>query len=245
MSKNQYKVAFTLAEVLITLGIIGVVATITLPSLIANYKNKELAVRAKKTYSVISQAIKKFEADNSSPGDVTGLFDTSKTSAEVTKNFSDYFEIINYCSSSSKCPAYRYKVLYSSPLYDENNSAKAGEIAPPLFILKDGSIIKVVQYRSCIRTETYPQYNPDGTLATDADGNTITYTATPQYCASINFDTNGLRGPNQFGADVFEVRYRADGKTEGWTRSGYNSLLKILQGEMPEYTKYSEGDSKN
>ena len=34
--------AFTLAEVLITLGIIGVVATLTIPSLINNYKAKRL-----------------------------------------------------------------------------------------------------------------------------------------------------------------------------------------------------------
>ena len=52
--------AFTLAEVLITLGIIGVVATLTLPTLITNYKNKEYATRAKRTYSLINQAVQKY-----------------------------------------------------------------------------------------------------------------------------------------------------------------------------------------
>ena len=36
------KLAFTLAEVLITLGIIGVVAALTLPALISNYKKQVL-----------------------------------------------------------------------------------------------------------------------------------------------------------------------------------------------------------
>lgn len=36
------KFAFTLAEVLITLGIIGVVAVITLPAVINNSRNKQL-----------------------------------------------------------------------------------------------------------------------------------------------------------------------------------------------------------
>ena len=39
--------AFTLAEVLITLGIIGVVAALTLPSLVGNYKRKVTANKVK------------------------------------------------------------------------------------------------------------------------------------------------------------------------------------------------------
>ena len=48
--------AFTLAEVLITLGIIGVVAAITMPSLIQEHREKEAVARVKKAYSVLSQA---------------------------------------------------------------------------------------------------------------------------------------------------------------------------------------------
>ena len=40
--------AFTMAEVLITLGIIGIIAAITMPSLIKNYKKHEAEVRLKK-----------------------------------------------------------------------------------------------------------------------------------------------------------------------------------------------------
>ena len=48
--------AFTLAEVLITLGIIGVVAAMTMPSLIANHREKQIVAQLKKTYSVLQQA---------------------------------------------------------------------------------------------------------------------------------------------------------------------------------------------
>ena len=47
---------FTLAEVLITLGIIGVVAAMTMPSLIQKHQDKETVARVKKAYSVLSQA---------------------------------------------------------------------------------------------------------------------------------------------------------------------------------------------
>lgn len=51
--KNQ---AFTLAEVLITLGIIGVVAAMTLPTVVNKYKEKETVTKLKKFYSILSQS---------------------------------------------------------------------------------------------------------------------------------------------------------------------------------------------
>ncbi len=49
--------AFTLAEVLITLGIIGVVAALTIPSLVSHYQRKVLETQFKKSYSILSQAM--------------------------------------------------------------------------------------------------------------------------------------------------------------------------------------------
>ena len=51
------KAAFTLAEVLITLGIIGVVAAMTMPVLINNTRNKQLETAFKAAYSILSQAV--------------------------------------------------------------------------------------------------------------------------------------------------------------------------------------------
>ena len=58
------KFGFTLAEVLITLGIIGVVAALTIPALIQHYKKQETSTRLKRFYSVMQQAIKMSEVDN-------------------------------------------------------------------------------------------------------------------------------------------------------------------------------------
>ncbi len=55
---------FTLAEVLVTLGIIGIVAALTMPALIQNYKKHEASSRLKKFYSMMSQAILFSENDN-------------------------------------------------------------------------------------------------------------------------------------------------------------------------------------
>ncbi|MDR1327196.1 MAG: type II secretion system GspH family protein [Heliobacteriaceae bacterium] len=56
--------AFTLAEVLITLGIIGVVAALVMPALMANYKKQMTVTRLKETYSMLTQAVKMSEVNN-------------------------------------------------------------------------------------------------------------------------------------------------------------------------------------
>lgn len=66
-SRNAVKIytnAFTLAEVLITLGIIGIVASMTLPALITKYEKKVNVTRAKQAFSILSQAIKLSEVEN-------------------------------------------------------------------------------------------------------------------------------------------------------------------------------------
>ena len=62
--KKKFYLAFTLAEVLITLGIIGVVAAMTLPALIQKHRNQVVETRLAKIYSVMNQAILRSEVDN-------------------------------------------------------------------------------------------------------------------------------------------------------------------------------------
>src|SRR5574344_866092 len=58
------KKGFTLAEVLITLGIIGVVAALTIPTLIGNYEKTLFANKFKDSFSILSQAVNLSQAEN-------------------------------------------------------------------------------------------------------------------------------------------------------------------------------------
>ena len=64
MIYHDRELAFTLAEVLITLGVIGIVAAMTLPTLISNHKNKVTISKLKKVYAEIQQTI--LQAENES-----------------------------------------------------------------------------------------------------------------------------------------------------------------------------------
>ena len=61
------KHAFTLAEVLITLGIIGVVAAMTLPTLVNRTRQKELETAFKKQYTLLQQAIMSIKYEDNLP----------------------------------------------------------------------------------------------------------------------------------------------------------------------------------
>lgn len=76
------KKGFTLAEVLITLGIIGVVAALTIPSLMTAYKKHVIETRLKHSYSLLNQVVKLAQADYDEPSgwDYTlGTSDFAKT----------------------------------------------------------------------------------------------------------------------------------------------------------------------
>lgn len=69
MKKNTLKTAFTLAEVLITLGVIGVVVAMTIPNLMQKNFEKHAVSKLKKTQSILAQAFKMAEEEY---GDVEG-----------------------------------------------------------------------------------------------------------------------------------------------------------------------------
>ena len=64
---SKIKFAFTLAEVLITLGIIGVVAAMTIPTLMQKYYEKQTVAKLKETYSILSQALKSASQEEGLP----------------------------------------------------------------------------------------------------------------------------------------------------------------------------------
>ena len=91
--------AFTLAEVLITLGIIGIVAAMTLPSLVQNYKEKQTVVALKKIYSTMSQAFNSAKSEGIEPED----WATEKTADgygadEFMSHIKPYLKILKDCN---------------------------------------------------------------------------------------------------------------------------------------------------
>lgn len=96
---KKYK-AFTFTEVLITLGIIGIVAAMTIPALLNSTKDEELKNMWKKEYSAISQAYLQVKQDHG--GDLSEYFDsaTNNSILPIINEIGNYLSTLKYCGST-------------------------------------------------------------------------------------------------------------------------------------------------
>lgn len=94
---------FTLAEVLIALGIIGVVAAMTIPSLINKYKELVTVNKVKKFYSMMNQALLLSIND-------FGYVDEwgASNSVNIANNLKAHLKVVKDCKGNSGCIAAKY-----------------------------------------------------------------------------------------------------------------------------------------
>ena len=228
---------FTIAEVLITLGIIGVVAAMTLPTLLSKYKDKILVSQAKKLYYETLNSIKMYMSKNDCTN-ASCLFDTSKSTDEVNREFFKMFEGATYCEQGNQKPlCQKYMVLGNKP--KNNGYGETGysdNISQPFILLKTGAVIKFVQYSECVRETVTNKRDENGNYIIGPDGKPQTETRTTDACAYIYIDSNGPKAPNQSGADIFQLTFKSDNKI-------HNNiyLTRILTEDRVEYTPYRTG----
>ncbi len=174
------KKGFTLAEVLITLAVIGVVAALTIPSVVKNYRETELKSQFKKAYNIINVAFQKAQFDlGGMPKcyiDTTGAAETGSYTVSGCSEFYEAFrknlKTTKYCPNKAfenGCISVEYPQLssscatngYSQNFIKNNNSA---------WITNDGMVIF-----------TYANYS------------------------MFAVDINGAKKPNMWGYDVFAI----------------------------------------
>lgn len=173
------KFGFTLAEVLITLGIIGVVAAMTMPTLLTKINEKIMVNKLKKFYSTMAQAVKLNMEQN--PGDFY-----------TTDRFLDTFTIKTICTGNDTSCApsiYRYPSGGLMRDWGINDSKRNGT---QYAILADGSIIRY----------THVNVGPAGISGT-CQGVFGTGDALQSVCAEVSVDLNGNKLPNTPGKDLF------------------------------------------
>ncbi len=131
-SRND-RFGFTLAEVLITLGIIGVVAAMTMPTLIQNYQKEVTVTSLKKMYSTLTQAAQMYQAQN---GITYEEFDTSLDGKSfMAKYFAPYLHVIKECNGFLDC-------YEDYPLAIDRN--KQYKFINYIVVLADGSYLGVL-----------------------------------------------------------------------------------------------------
>ena len=138
---NFRKIAFTLAEVLVTLGIIGVVSAMTVPTLMQNYQRQSYVTQLHKTYNEMSQALLRYQTDKNA----LNLREAGMSSqAEVNNFISSYFKVVNSClDSSTVTPCFanqsEYKKISGATASGFDNDADGLGMS---FVLANGTSIR-------------------------------------------------------------------------------------------------------
>lgn len=138
---TKVKCGFTLAEVLITLGIIGVVAAITIPTLIHTYYEKQTVSRLLETTSILSQAIKTSEEEYGELGSWGTPSFTPEYGELVFNNLKPFMKVANICGivdDKEQCFANRYALLHNKGYTGYNQVKQKYK-----FTLLNGSAVSV------------------------------------------------------------------------------------------------------
>ncbi len=187
--------AFTLAEVLITLAIIGVVAALTIPAVVKNYQQTQLKAQFKKQYSVLINTINQVNLENGAPFKCY-LEQTAEGASGSMLLYDHDSKPKYYRYVSSECAdmlARMLEKLGGSAACNQNRCRP--KYAEKEKILADGGYIKNT---SCSASSivndysTYPAYKL-------RDGAIIFWDVVSYF----KLDTNGFRGPNKWGYDLF------------------------------------------
>lgn len=212
-----FRKAFTLAEVLITLGIIGVVAAMTLPTVINNTKNKELETALKKAYSMLGQVTQNVVIE-----DLGGNID-AKNSYMLTQYFIKYYKNANLCSqgSGNGCPNLSNRSMCE--FMQDNYKTYNGNKKPP-----------------CIGNDAVTNTIDNSTIYFDAaneqEGNLV------YGKILIAIDVNGWqKRPNKWGHDMFMFQIDNSGRLLPMGADGTSYLAKTFCSETSTDTRNGYG----
>lgn len=232
---------FTLAEVLITLGIIGIVASMTIPTLITNYQERVLITKNKQTFSLILQALNRAKADSPNFSFDGYVFNTNNTSQESSQLFSQYFKV-----TSKNVPSYTRKYMKPTPNPTSADNYDSGVRFPANnFQLSNGALIGIVQYQQCERYDQCFISDGNGGVVRDENGHTITQDCKVNKCAMLQVDVNGEKEPNQLGKDCFNLDILSD-TYKTWATSYYGDIEYIIKNGKfsPNIVDYELGGLK-
>ena len=203
--------AFTMAEILISLTIIGVIAAITLPSLRANINERTWATQKKALFARMSQAIALLDSANS--------YDSAQ--AFVTEGLNEVLKINNICAgdslsdcgiatnfitmagSASTLPkTWNALGLTSKTFTNPNSTTSYAADSTDLvaaFETQNGESIMVF-------------YNPDCVPDNEDSPSTTPVDMFPYVCANMIYDLNQDKGPNTVGKDIgyMSIFYASD-----------------------------------
>jgi len=194
------KTAFTLAEVLITLGIIGVVAAMTLPALIQNYQKAQAVSQLKRSYAVVQNAVEFIR------GEYDGIDMNTMPFVHMVNGHPKYFDMAMFADELSKHLNYLEKGYHSA--YSDEVKMCLPENTDKSYKWANASKQTgwgVVRY--------WWKLNDGSCIGFNSRGNNQNWVEGNDKVVLFYIDINGSdKNPNQFGKDTFVFELLHSGK---------------------------------
>ena len=208
VSDSSRKTAFTLAEVLITLGIIGVVAALTLPVITEKVNEIIMVNKLKKVYSVLSQAMLYTAAAD---GDYSSLSlqngSIQSTEQWYRKALKPQLHITKECINTTGCWAKGVKTLNGAKPYASMGDKGIGDDII-VFRTNDGYNVSIDAY----------SYSAEGRFGVKLKNTGNDYLV-------VFADVNGDKKPNLVGKDIFMFIFSPD---IGFVPAGRNETDEVV-----------------
>ena len=186
------KKAFTLAEVLITLAIIGVVAAMTIPTLIANYQEKSWATASQVFERKLTEAMKVMNVNGTLAGHTT----TQSFVDELSKNF----KVTKTCDSNNlkNCISENitWNIVDISSSGSESETLNVANLKTAADLGKSDWGTETIGVQFANGTTAIMAYDPN--CYQDPYSNQVTGMS----CVSMIYDTSGFKSPNTTSKDV-------------------------------------------
>ena len=241
------KLAFTLAEVLITLGVIGVVAALTMPILLKNIAERSNSEAQANLAQKITKSMDLMRADG-------GLERTYASTDDFVDEFSKYIKISTRCDAAHIADCWPTKTVTTTDgeTYDVSK-AKTGKNLNLKDNKSDNVGIILVDGATLILT-----YNPKAGIIGDGDtvtpsfadlpigfGRTKKFAYTTSVTNSIDFvmDVNGFKGPNSEARNgkQYDIRsFKVAKFSKGCAGNDINGIGCVYQ--LPSYSPIKAGD---
>ena len=188
------KHGFTLAEVLVTLGIIGVVAALTTPALIQNVGNAKVGPKLQKAVATFETASEMMLTDQNS----NSLIGIATSTSDLCKALSQYMKINKTDAKDTQGNEIKYKN------YTGNTTTNATDIGTPY--ASDEGMIYYIRTNGASKEAVHGDY-------ADIPNN--------QRIGDVYVDINGNDGPNVRGKDLFRFALYNDGTLRAWGSRGF------------------------
>lgn len=245
IKKQKIIKAFTLAEVLIVVGIIGIIAEITIPILVQDFQEKAYTSQLRRTYSILGQAYSMARVEN---GEVNMWPVTCMN--DVANIFIPYLQAVKVIAPVNSDMGNSTQMGYKTNLLDLRKNL-TGTPMHAQVQLKSGEML---WFTSAVTPSS-------GLTCSSATGSGWSGS-----CFFIAVDTNGLKNPNRFGVDVFLFQASltsispfggANSISTGWTfcnpstdvaawgyiQNGAACGAWVLQNNNMDYLKCVNGDT--